>query len=147
MYRIPTTNQHAHTIFNFAAYDKRLYPNPLHPFVDYMIKPQKHIKKCTNLPSRQDFVHLRCCVLRPYPGILLSLYKGATIRLPGGGLGFSVWSEYFFLSLSGPKYFFSIYHEPEYFFLKPYWARIFFSIQYKGSYKFGSNFLVEPQIG
>ena len=57
-----------------------------------------------------------------------------------GGLGFSVWPE-FFLSLSGPKYFFSNYHEPEYFFFKPYWARIFFSIQYK----FGSNFSVEPQ--
>ena len=69
--------------------------------------------------------------------------KGATIRLPGGGLGFSVRPEYFFLSLSGPKYFFSNYHEPEYFFLKPYWARIFFSIQYK----FESNFSVEPQIG
>ena len=77
--------------------------------------------------------------------VLITVYprKGATIRLPGGGLGFSVWPEYFFLSLSGPKYFFSIYHEPEYFFLKPYWARIFFSIQYK----FGSNFLIEPQIG
>ena len=70
--------------------------------------------------------------------------KGATIRLPGGGLGFSVWPEYFFLSLSGPKYFFSNYHEPEYFFSSHTGPEYFFIYN---TNKFGSNFSVEPQIG
>ena len=40
---VPNTDHKSACTYNFAANDKskRLYPNPLHPLVDYMIKPQK----------------------------------------------------------------------------------------------------------
>ena len=71
---VPDTDHKSACTYNFAAYDKRLYPNPLHPLVDYMIQPQNTLKS-VKLTFTSIFVHLRCCLLRPHPGILLSLYN------------------------------------------------------------------------
>ena len=84
---VPDSTDHKSACtYNFAEYDKRLYPNPLHPLVDYMIQPQQHIKRCTNIPSRQYVAHLRCCVFRTHPAILLSLYNVRNKQITQGGL-------------------------------------------------------------
>ena len=55
---VPDTDHKSSCTYNFAVYDKSIYPNPLHPLVDYMIKPQKYTKKCTNLPSQNVHVNI-----------------------------------------------------------------------------------------
>ena len=76
-------------------------------------------------------------------GINIYGVRERPLDFQGGGLGFSVCPEYFFLSLSGPKYFFQTIMSQNIFFSSHTGPEYFFSIQYK----FESNFSVEPQIG